>query len=312
MVLLHALTGAAGVVALVLGAALVVEAGSALGRRLGVSPMWIGLTVVAVGTSAPEWVVSILATSRGSGELAVANVVGSNILNVLIVLGATAAVAAIPVRGVTIKRDLGLVAAASLAVWLLAADGVIHRGEGTLLFLLLGPYIVHAYRAEKRGYLPIPDTPQGMEKFPLALQLAAVFAGIALLVFGGQLVVDAAVAIARALGWSERIVGLTIVAIGTSLPELATSLVAASRRKVDLALGNLVGSNLMNLLLVLGTSAMVGNLVVERTLWSIDMTMMVLVSLLLLRFAATHGKVSRVEGMALLGVYGAYAGFVLL
>ncbi len=301
-----------GVALLTVGAGAVVQGGAALARRIGISPLWVGLTVVALGTSAPEIVVSVMASVNGNGGIALGNVVGSNILNILIVLGLTALVVPVAVQQTTVRRDIFLVTAVSLGILALAADGVLHRGEGLLLLGIAVPYTFYVYQAEKKGYVPVPDLPHGLARRSLALQVGATVVGIAMLIGGGQAVLKGAVSLAAAAGLSDRVVGLTIVAVGTSLPELATSIMAAMRRQVDLAIGNIVGSNLLNMTLALGGAAAAGNILVGQSTLRLDLPAVAILSLLLWRFASTHNHVSRIEGGALVGAYAAYVSLVLL
>lgn len=304
------LTG--GITFLVAGAYLVVESGSSLAKRMGISPLWVGLTIVAFGTSAPELVVSVLAAAEGADAVAMGNVVGSNILNVLIVLGATSALRALPVATVTLRRDVGLLVGVGIAVWLISMDGELHRGEGLLMLLAVIPYMIHVYREEKRGWLPVEEPPAGFDRFAVALQVVALVVGLGFLVTGGRGAVMGATGLAADLGVSERVVGLTVVAIGTGLPELVTSMLAAWRGKVDMAVGNIIGSNILNLLLVLGAAAGLYGVGVERATSGLDLPFMVLTSLVLYRFAATQGRISRLEGGLLLLLYGAYAAVVVV
>lgn len=300
----------AGAGLLAIGAWLVVEAASALAHKWGVSPLWVGLTVVALGTSLPEFTVTLMAAIQGHTELAAANVVGSNILNMLIVLGATAVIAAVPVSKVTVRRDLFLAAAAALLVWLMALNRSIGRIEGIVLILLVPAYIFHIYREEKRGVIGEVEERTGFARFHASIHWGSLVVGIAGLVFGGALLVNGAKSAAQAFGISDRVIGLTVVAIGTSLPELATSLVAAFRQKIDMALGNLVGSNILNLLLVLGTAALVNDQIIsDRLLW-VDMPFMIFTSLLVMRFAASNLRVARIEGGIMLALYFGYIGFL--
>lgn len=311
VVLLDVLRLVGGVVLLVAGATALVQGGSALAKRMGISPLWVGLTIVAFGTSAPELVVSAIASSEGSGGVAIGNVVGSNILNVLVVLGVTALWIPVAVQRVTVRRDITLLFGISLATLAIAADGTLHWAEGSLLLLGVVPYTLHVYREEKRGWMPVPEPPTTMDRQAAWVQLAAVLAGVAVLVVGGRLVVDGGAGVSVALGVPDRIVGLTFIAIGTSLPELATSLVAVFRKQVDLALGNIIGSNILNLLLVLGTAALVRPIAVDGLLLGLDLPLMVAVTMLLWRFASTRQRITRTEGGLLLGVYLFYLGYLL-
>lgn len=300
-----------GSVLLVAGAVGVVEGGSAIARRMGISPLWVGLTVVAFGTSTPELVVSVVAAAGGSPGVAVGNVVGSNVLNVFVVLGVTALVAPVAVQRVTLRRDIRILLAISLAVWALAADGLLHRAEGLLLVAGVVPFVVHLYREEKRGWAPVLEPARGLERFPLPVQLGALALGVALLVFGGRFMVDGGVGIAAHAGVSERVVGLTVVAVGTSLPELATSIAAAMRRNVDMAVGNVVGSNVLNLLMVLGASAVAAPIPVPLATVRVDLAVMVLAVVVLAGFASSRNRISRTEGALLLAGYAVFLGLTL-
>lgn len=300
-----------GAVALVLGATALVQGGSALAKRMGISPLWVGLTVVALGTSAPELVVTVLASVRGAGDVALGNVIGSNILNILVVLGLMAFGSTVTISRVTQRRDIGVLVGVSVGVWALLADGLLHRAEGILLAVAVVPYMVHIYRAEKRGWIPAPEPPRGLEKRPAWLQVLAAVLGIGLLALGGEFMVRGGTGVATAFGVPQRVVGLTIVAIGTSAPEVATSLVALARKEADLAVGNIVGSNVLNSLLVLGVAATVHPIHVGRAFLFVDAPLMVGATLVFWTFARTGGRITRTEGAALLMLYLAYLAFLL-
>lgn len=230
----------AGLLILILGAESLVRGASALALKLGVTPLIIGLTIVAFGTSAPELAVSLKSALAGNSGIALGNVVGSNIANIGLILGLTALVRPIGVQSMMVKRDIPLMLFASLLFWGLISDGSLSQLDGALLCSMLIAYLGMNYLFDKQQ----ADT-ESMELKPLAPLLAVVLllVGIAMLVGGGILFVDGAVALARQLGMSELLIGLTIIAIGTSMPELITSLVAARRGESDIAIGNLVGSN---------------------------------------------------------------------
>jgi cation:H+ antiporter len=300
-----------GIVLLTGGAWLVVESGSAMAKRWGMSPLWIGLTVVAFGTSLPELMVTVSAAYQGFSELAAANIVGSNIMNVLIVMGATAAIVVVPVKKGIVRRELPMVAAASILVWVMALNGVISRWEGFVLVGLVPVYIWFIYKQEKQGIIEPLAAPDHFDNLPMRLQWLSLLGGIGGLMGGGAALVEGARGFAEAAGMADRVIGLTVVAVGTSLPELATSLMAAFRRKIDMAVGNLVGSNILNLLFVLGAAAAVRAQSVPETLIWFDLPVMIGASFLLLRFAWTNLRVTRWEGIFMLVVYVGYIGFVL-
>ncbi len=300
----------AGLILLVVGAEALVRGGSDLARRLGMSRLMIGLTIVALGTSAPELVVSVTASATGNGDVALGNVLGSNILNTLIVLGITAVVAPLAVTRQTVRHDLPLVAAVSVLAWMFLWDGILTRMEGLLLAAMVIPFLYNLYEHRRgRDYQPIENIARRRD---LAYSLLAVSIGVAMLVLGGDMVVRGGTSIAATLGVPDRIIALTLVAFGTSAPELATSLVAAFRRHVDLAVGNAVGSNLLNLFMVLGVSGMVAPIPAgAQSIW-LDAPVMILGALLLLRFAATRFHITRTEGFLLIGLYGGYLILVAL
>lgn len=300
-----------GVFLLVVGAEALVRAGTALALRWGISPLWIGLTIVAFGTSMPEIVVSATASLQGNGHLAVANVAGSNILNILVVLGTTAIVAPMAVERATVRQDIPLVILAGGLVLLMLWTGGMARWEALLLLLAAPAYTIYLHRREKQVSDPGWDAPENQDGTRPVVWWVLLVAGLAILLLGGRLVIDNALTIAQWRGWSERIVGLTVVAIGTSLPELAVSLAAALRGRTDLAVGNLVGSNLLNLFAVLGVAGLVAPLTAAPQSLHIDLPMMVVVSALLWRFAATSLRVTRIEGGLLLAGYAVYLFWLL-
>lgn len=298
-----------GIAVLVGGAEVLVRGGSSLAKRLGMSPLMIGLTIVALGTSAPELVVSANAAATGHGDVALGNVVGSNILNTFIVLGITAALYPVLVQRRTVREDLPLVAAISLLAWAMMWDGRVSRMDGALLFLIVVPYLRHLYQRE-RG-LDYQEAAAVVESRHPALAALAVAGGIGLLVWGGDLVVGSGTSLARSFGVPERVIALTLVAFGTSAPELATSIVAAMRRRVDLAVGNVVGSNLLNILVVLGGASLIAPIPVPDAVQFFDAPVMIGGALVLIQFASTRFRITRPEGLALVGLYGLYLGIVI-
>lgn len=298
-----------GLVLLVAGAEALVRGGGGLARRLGVSPLMIGLTVVALGTSAPELVVSLTASATGKGDVALGNVVGSNILNSFIVLGVIAALYPVSVARRTLREDLPFVLYVSLLVLLMAWDGAFGRMDGFILLACTWPYLAHLHARERTNRYVPPDatTPT---RHPL-LAVAGVGGGVLMLMLGGDQVVESGSAMARNWGVSERVIALTLVAFGTSAPELATGIAAAFRKQVDLAIGNVIGSNLLNLFLVLGGSAALAPIAVAGQAMRLDIPMMVLGAAILLQFASRRLRVTRLEGLVLVGIYGLYLGFLL-
>jgi cation:H+ antiporter len=293
-----------GLAILIGGGELVVRGASGLASSLGLSPMVIGLTVVAFGTSAPELAVALGATVGGSPDVAVGNVVGSNIYNILLILGIAALIRPLAVSHRLVRFDVPLVIAVSVLLWILVLDGTLAVLEGMLLVALLAGYLVYSLRVGRQP----PARPSPGEGREIAssgaatvsrARAAAVFlAGLIVLVIGAQLVVSGASAVARSFGVPELVVGLTIIAIGTSLPELVTSAVAAFRGERDLAIGNVMGSNLFNILGILGLTAIItgDGLAVAERVRAFDIPVMTLVALACLPLLFTGHQVRRWEG----------------
>ncbi len=306
----------AGVAALVAGAELLVRGASRLAAAAGISPLVIGLTVVAFGTSAPEMAASLGASLAGSADLALGNVVGSNVFNVLGILGLSALAAPLGVAVRLVRIDVPIVLVTSLVVTGMAVNGVIARWEGLLLLGFICLYTVWLVRAARREGLTPDDGSAAAARSGGASMVGAVAAvalGLAGLVLGAGWLVDGAVALATTLGISERVIGLTLVAVGTSLPELATSVVAALRGQRDIAVGNVVGSNLFNLTAVLGLAATAssGGVVVADRALQVDLPVMVVAALICLPVLFTGFEISRREGLAFLTALAAYFGWVL-
>ena len=311
-----------GVVALVAGAEALVRGAARLAARTGLSPVIIGLTVVAFGTSAPELAVSLGAAFRDEADLAVGNVVGSNIANVLLVLGLSAVVGGgLVVAQRIVRTDVPIMLGASVLVFVFALDGDFARWEGGTLFALLIVYVgwtvAAARRSTRQAIVDEYDEALSAELLrdssPL-LDVAYVIAGLIMLVAGSSALVEAATDIASALGVSELVIGLTVVAIGTSLPEIATSVLAAARGQRDLAVGNAVGSNLFNLLAVLGLTATVSpsSIPIPDGALSLDLPVMIAVAIACLPIFANGFALLRWEGALFLGYYAAYLGWLVL
>ena len=302
----------AGILLLFGGGELFVAGAVALSLLLGIPQIVIGLTVVAFGTSAPELFVSLLSTLQGSSggdSIAVSNVLGSNIFNVMVVLGASAAITSLRVRSRLVRRDVPLLLAVSMATWAMASSGSFNWVAGLALLTALVITLVWEVRSAREDQEEGLDDidAEGASTTPVALFKLAV--GLALLVVGSQVLVKGAIAAAQSLGVSEAVIGLTIVSAGTSMPELVTSLVAAYRGKADLAIGNVVGSNLLNQLLILGLCSLLSGqdgLLVSPELLSRDFPVMVLTTLACLPIFWSGGVINRLEGWLLLGAYGLY------
>jgi cation:H+ antiporter len=311
---------AAGLALLLGGAELLVRGASRLALRLGLTPLVIGLTVVAFGTSAPEMAIGVGAALRGEPDLALGNVVGSNIANVLLVLGLSALVTPMVVQRQLVRLDVPVMLAVSVAVLAMALDGMIGRIEGVLLFAAGVAYVVVLLRLARRGNddiaaaaeADVPD--EETAQAPLWRHALLVLGGLGLLVLGSHWLVAGAVTVAQLLGVSELVIGLTVVAIGTSLPEIATSLMAALRGERDLAVGNIVGSNVFNLLFVLGAASAIApdGMVVRSAALHFDLPVMTAVAAACLPIFFTGHCIQRWEGALFLGYYVAYTGYLLL
>ena len=306
---LHILLIACSLALLCAGAEGLVRGSASLARRLGLSSLVVGLTVVAFGTSAPELVVSLRATFVGSGDIAVANVVGSNCFNIGVILGVAALVRPLSIRFKLVQVDTPIMIGVSVALLAIAADHRIGRLEGAALLLGIVAFTVAtvwiARRAATRAVTAeFAEAAPAVLKSP-ALDVAFILGGLALLVAGANLLVQHAIAVARMLDVSEAVIGLTIVAAGTSMPELATSVIAALRREPDIAVGNVVGSNIFNILGILGCSAVVRPLELPGVS-RLDFGAMAAFAVVLMPMLWTGRRLRRAEGAALLAGYAAY------
>jgi len=320
---MHFLMFAAGLAALVVGADILVRGASRLALSFGISPLVVGLTIVAFGTSAPEMAVSAGAVLNGQTGLAMGNVVGSNIFNVLFILGLSALIAPLVVHVQLIRQEVPILIGASLLLLILSLDGRISLLDGGLFFGLLLAYTVflvvqsrretQAAQAEFDAELHAP--PAGAWDARLPVQIALIVAGLGLLVLGSDWLVTSAVAFAQALGVSDLVIGLTIVAAGTSMPEVATSVAAALKGERDIAVGNVVGSNTFNILGCLGLSGLVAGsagLAVAPSLLAFDIWVMLAVALACLPIFLSGREIARWEGAVFLGYYAAYVSYLLL
>ncbi|MDP1738814.1 MAG: calcium/sodium antiporter [Caulobacter sp.] len=306
----------AGLAMLAVGGDLLVRGASSAARRLGVSPLLIGLTLVGFGTSTPELVTSLQAAFAGSPGIAIGNVVGSNISNSLLILGLTALIAPLAVNRRAFRRDaIALVLATGALAWAIL-QGRLTREMGYAGIGALAAYIFVVWLMERKK----PDAEaeriedqasepsKGAPNLWIALPLAA--AGIAITIYGANLLVGGAIVLARDLGVSDTLVGLTIVAIGTSLPELVTSGMAAARKQGDVALGNVIGSNLYNILGILGITAAIKPVDVPPEIARLDIWVLVAATLLMVLFARRLGKITRAEGFLMATAYVAYVGWL--
>lgn len=311
-----------GLVLLVVGAEALVGGAAKLAARFGISPLIIGLTVVAFGTSAPETAVSIQASMNGNGDIAVGNVIGSNIANILLILGLSALVAPLLVSRQLVRLDVPVMIGAGLLTVALAWNGNVSRLDGCILLALLLLYtlfLVIASQRDKqrmqRDEFTFEYGPEDQTKpFDWALQLLLILLGLGLLVLGSNLLIEGAVALARALGLSELVIGLTVIAVGTSMPELATSLLAVYRGERDIAVGNVVGSCIFNLLLVLGAGALVSSdgLSISPNALAFDLPVMLAVFAACLPIFFSGYRINRWEGTMFLGYYFAYTLYLVM
>ena len=296
-----------GFVLLIKGADFFVDGSSSLAKLLKVPAVIIGLTIVAMGTSAPEAAVSITAGMQGSNGLAVSNVVGSNIFNSLVVVGVCGAMAAFKTSQDILKRDLPINILMTIGLIIMFIDGTLSRFEGILLLIGMVAFIALMIKAA----LASREEGEEIESMPLGKCFIYIILGIVAIIGGGQLVVNSAKAIAYSFGWSETFVGLTIVAVGTSLPELVTSIVATRKGESGLALGNAVGSNIFNILFILGMSSTLTPIVLDPVA-IYDAIVLLGVAVLTYIFAKTNEEVSRVEGFIMVSAYVAYTAYLLI
>lgn len=302
-----------GFVLLVWGADKFVEGASALARKMGVSPLLVGLTIVAFGTSMPELAVSVTAALRGANEIAVGNVVGSNMFNLLVVAGLSAVICPLVMDKMLLRRDWPLsIFAAVLLLAAIAPDHVIARWEGAVLLVIFAVILSRQIKAalNDRAQLAAAEAEAAeMTKSPVLIWVNIVL-GLACIVLGGQLAVNGATGIARMFGLSETLIGLTIVAIGTSLPELVTSIVAARKGQNEIAMGNVIGSNLFNILLILGVSAVITPIPVQAT--SITDCLFLIAISVVFYLPARKGKLGRLPGAVMAAVYVAYTAYLIM
>lgn len=300
-----------GLIILLAGGKYLVDGASGIAARFGLSPGLIGLTVVAFGTSAPELLVSVNAALKGNSEIAIGNVVGSNIANISLVLGISAVLYPIAIYKSVLKLDYLATLLSSMLFFLLAFNGIISRVEGIGLFILL--LLLNWYFFRKISPTEEKDiSEEGIQKRkPIAISLVFLVFGILGLYFGSDMFVDNAVEISKIFGVSERIVGITVIAIGTSLPEMVTSIIAAIKKETDIAIGNILGSNIMNILAIIGITSIISPVPVADVFLKQDFIWMLGITLLLFPLLRSKLRISRWEGLILLLVYGAYIYVIL-
>lgn len=311
----------AGIAALTVGAEILIRGASRLAAMLGISPLIIGLTVVAFSTSSPELAVSVRAALAGQADIALGNVVGSNIFNVLFILGVSAVITPLAVSRQLIRLDVPIMIGVSFLLLIFGIGGGINRVEGLILFIgiiIYTVFLIVQSRKEKNGqtddYRKEFGKPQRRSPREWIINLAMVLAGLGMLVLGARWMVEGAVVIARAMGVSELIIGLTIIAVGTSLPEVAASVIASIRKERDIAVGNVVGSNIFNILSVLGLSSALSpnGIAVSPAALNFDIPVMIAVAVACLPIFFHGSQISRWEGFLFLGYYIAYTAYLIL
>lgn len=298
-----------GLAALILGGELLVRGASRIALRLKISPLVVGVTIVAFGTSAPELLISIQAALAGSPDIAMGNVIGSNICNLALVLGITALITPIPVNSDSLKIDWPMTMGCSLLLFFLVQEGYVNDYEGIGFVIILAIYLFFIIRRSRKKHIAPEDlgfevdVPKSNSKKDLFKNISLIIIGGAALYFGSDWFVNSAKDLALFMGISERVVGITVVALGTSLPELVTSVVAASKKQTDLALGNLLGSNIFNILSILGITSLISDIKVSEIILNVDMIWMLGITLLILPFMAINRTFDRYEGLVMVGVY---------
>ncbi len=313
-----------GIVLIIVGANYLTEGASTLARRMGLSPLVVGLTIVAFGTSAPELIVSLMSALKGNADIAMGNVIGSNIFNILAIGGVTALVAPITITQSTIRREIPLMLLSFLVLFFLSYDtifagtagtteNILSRGEGLTLLGFFLIFLTYTFAIAKDA----PDDPHAdhtpIRSYPLWLLVLFILGGLAALIYGGDLFVSSASSIARTFGMSESFIGLTIVAAGTSLPELATSVAAALKKQPEIAVGNIVGSNIFNIFLILGVSSTITPIRIGGVT-ALDFLVMIVAGLMLYIFAVLFGQrvVKRSEGAILALSFIAYTVYLIM
>lgn len=307
-----------GFALLIKGADFFVDGASNMARLLRVSPILIGLTIVAFGTSSPEATVSIIAALEGSADISLGNVIGSNILNTTLVVGIAAFLYPLKVESATIKKEIPFTLLASVVLLVLISDtalqgfeaNLLTRSDGLILLLFLTIFLYYVIEVAMKGRKE-SATEEVPKNIKWGKSILFSLLGLVAIIFGGDMVVKNGTSIALSLGMSETLVGLTIIAIGTSLPELVTSIIAALKKESEIALGNIVGSSIFNILFVLGSAAFISPLAVNNKVF-IDMIIMIVLTVLLFVFSRTNYKIGKKEGISLVVVYVVYLVYIIL
>ncbi|QDG51777.1 calcium/sodium antiporter [Persicimonas caeni] len=305
-----------GLVLLYFGAEFLVAGASAVALRLGITPLVVGLTVVAFGTSAPELLVCLMAAFKGTDDISVGNIIGSNIANIALILGCASLVRPLEVHVQAVRREFPVMVVASIMMVLVAFDGTITRLEGGILAISMVFYLVFAFFAAQKGgdvdVEGLDELEEADTEAPALADMAKIAGGILGLAGGAYLMVESATVIAKAIGIPELVIGITVVAFGTSLPELATSLVAAYRNESDISVGNVIGSNIFNIFLVLGLSSIVVPIAVGQAAIDFDLWIMLGVALGIWPILRTGHRVSRLEGAFMLAFYVGYVVYLFM
>ncbi len=304
----------AGLIILVFGAEILVRGSVGTALRLGLTPLLIGLTVVAFGTSSPELVVSIGAAMTGKSDIALGNIVGSNIGNIALILGLSALIQPMKVQANILKKDVPILLGVSIILILFLLDGVISQVEGFLFFVGVITFTVFSIRMSKlETSVVVKEEYEDVvpkKTYPFWVEISMIFLGLAALMLGAKWLVDGAVEMANQIGISEAVIGLTIVAIGTSLPELATSMVAAYKKEGDIAIGNVIGSNIFNVLCILGITAMILP-IQQGGITDVDLYLNLFLTVLLLPILRTGFIINRIEGLMLVLGYVVYTVYLV-
>ncbi len=311
-----------GLGALIVGAELVVREGSALAARFRISPLVVGMTVVSLGTSLPELAIGINAAQQGNAGLAVGNIVGTNLVNILLILGLSALIRPVEFEARTVRLDLPAMTGAALLLFVVARDGTLDTRDGLWLcaygLVYLVVLVVLARRESRQpvtvtGASPALDAPDLPDARPMAVRALLLVAGLAVIVVGADYLVDGAVEIARGLGAGDAVIGLTIVAVGTSAPELVTTLVSTARGDRSLAVGNLLGSSVFNIALILGPTVLIAPAAVPvpDDVLALDLVLMVAAAIVCVPAFLTHRRLSRIEGGAFVAAYVGYMVWLL-
>lgn len=305
-IILHIGLLAVGFLMLIKGADWFVEGASKIADRFGIPQLVIGLTIVAFGTSAPEAAVSITAALKGSADITIGNVIGSNIMNILIILGITAVIVPLSVQVSTLRYEIPFVVLITIVLGVLGlTDGIVGRGDGILLWAGMILFLLYLFRMAKKGEAVTEEVAEADANDTLAKLLISVLVGMGLIVWGADISVKAATELARIFGMEERLIALTIVALGTSLPELITSVTAGIKGKADIAIGNIVGSNIFNILFVVGTTALIMPVAYDAKFIA-DTTVAVLAAAMLFFFVLRERKLKRLGGAVMLTAYAGY------